>query len=272
MSLEETKQLLRSFRIVPNKLLGQSFMIEPAIYPKLCEYAQLNQMDVVLDVGAGFGFLTRFLSDKCKAVVAVEKDPQVAMVLREQVKPYANVQVLEGDALKIQLPLFDKVVAIPPYYLSSRLVLWLFEQRIKCSMLILQREFAEKLLAPIGSDEYSWLSVVTFHEAKVELFDIVPKDLFFPQPEVDSIIIRFTCWETSPFTVKNRVFFFALVRWLFTQRNKKISNAILPFLKNTCKLSKEKAVELASQVPFGDRRPRELSPKEFGELADAVTL
>ena len=100
MSLEETKQLLRTYRITPNKLLGQNFMVEPSLYPKLCTYAALGGSDVVLDAGAGFGFLTRFLADKCKAVIAVEKDPQVAEVLREQVKGFGNVTVVEGDVLK----------------------------------------------------------------------------------------------------------------------------------------------------------------------------
>ena len=81
MNLEETKQLLRTHRISPNKLLGQNFMIEPTLYPKLCNYAALSKADVVLDAGAGFGWLTRFLADKCQGVIAVEKDPQVAKVL-----------------------------------------------------------------------------------------------------------------------------------------------------------------------------------------------
>ncbi len=100
MSLEETKQLLRTHRIFPNKLLGQNFMIEPMLYPKLCTYAALSKADVVLDVGAGFGWLTRFLADKSKGVVAVEKDPQVAIILREQVKGLDNVIVVEGDVLR----------------------------------------------------------------------------------------------------------------------------------------------------------------------------
>ncbi|TRO48424.1 16S rRNA (adenine(1518)-N(6)/adenine(1519)-N(6))-dimethyltransferase, partial [Candidatus Bathyarchaeota archaeon] len=73
MSVLETKRLLRTFRIVPNRLLGQNFMVEPSIFPKLTEYASLSKADVVLDVGAGFGFLSRFLANKCKRVLAVEK-------------------------------------------------------------------------------------------------------------------------------------------------------------------------------------------------------
>ena len=142
-------------------------MIESAFYPKLCEYACLCRDDVVLDAGAGFGFLTQYLAGKCRAVVAVEKDPHVAAVLRERLKDCGNVTVVEGDVLKAELPPFDKVVAIPPYYLSSRLVAWLLERKTECAVLVLQREFAEKLVAPVGSEAYGWLTVQAFHEVQI---------------------------------------------------------------------------------------------------------
>jgi 16S rRNA (adenine1518-N6/adenine1519-N6)-dimethyltransferase len=270
MSLSETNRLLRTFRITPNKLLGQNFMIEPALYLKLSEYACLSKTDVVLDAGAGFGFLTRFLAEKCKAVVAVEKDPQVASALREQVKDCANVTVVEGDVLKVDLSVFDKVVAIPPYYLSSRLATWLLERDIDCAVLVLQREFAARLVASVGSEDYGWLTVLTYREARAELLDFVSKSMFYPQPEVDSVVVRLSRWEKAPFQVKREEFFTLLVRWLFTQRNRKTRKTLVSFLKNMRKMSGEEAEKLVSAVPFGDRRVRDLSPEEFGELADAV--
>jgi 16S rRNA (adenine1518-N6/adenine1519-N6)-dimethyltransferase len=270
MSLEETKQLLRTHRISSNKLLGQNFMVEPALYPKLCSYAVLDGSDVVLDAGAGFGFLTRFLADKCRAVVAVEKDPQVAEVLREQVRDFGNVTVVEGDVLRAELPEFNKVIAIPPYYLSSNLVTWLIERRVDCAVLIVQKEFADRLAAPVGSEEYGWLTVVTLQRAEVELSDAVPKDMFYPQPEVDSIIVRLKLWRTEPSEVKDEAFFTRMVKWLFTERNKKLAKAITPFLRSNFKLSKQDAEKLAFTLPFHERRVRELSPKAFGELSDAL--
>ena len=209
MSLEETKQLLRAHRISPNKLMGQNFMVEPSLYPKLCIYAEISKADVVLDAGAGFGWLTCFLADKCKSVVAVEKDPHVAMVLREQVKSLDNVVVVEGDVLKVALPEFNKVVAIPPYYLSSHLVLWLFERKIDCAVLILQKEFANRLVASYGSEEYGWLTVVTNQDAAVELLDSVPKVMFYPQPEVDSVIVSLKSMEIQTFRGKGSSVFCA---------------------------------------------------------------
>ena len=270
MSVSETKRLLRTFRIVPNRLLGQNFMVEPSVFTLLSDYAALRQSDVVLDAGAGFGFLTRFLANKCKRVVAVEKDPQVAEVLREQLRGLANVTVIEGDVLKAALPEFDKVVAVPPYYLSSRLVVWLLERKVECAVLVLQREFADKLVAGVGGEDYGWLTVVACHSAKVELFDAVSKEMFYPQPEVDSVIVRLVPWKRAPFEVKDEAFFKRMVRWLFNQRNKKLCNALVPFMRSAFKVSKEEAEKRVCALPFGERRVRELAPKDFGALANAL--
>ncbi len=271
MSLEETKQLLRTHRITPNKLLGQNFMVEPSLYPKLCAYAGLAPSDVVLDAGAGFGFLTRFLADRCKLVVAVEKDPHVAEVLREQVKGLVNVAVVEGDVLKVELPMFNKAVAAPPYYLSSQLVTWLFKRKIDCAVMIVQKEFAARLVASVGSEDYGWLTVVTYQRMETKLLDAVPKDMFYPQPEVDSVIVRLEPWAVRPFEVKDEAFFVRLAKWLFTQRNKKLAKALTPFLKSNRKLSKQDAEKLALSFLFHDRRVRELAPKDFGELANGLS-
>ena len=270
MTVSETKRLLRKYQIVPNKFLGQNFMVAPSIFPKLSDYASLNKADVVLDAGAGFGFLTRFLSDKCQMLIAVEKDPSVAVVLREQLKGFANVKVIEGDVLKDTVPDFNKVVSIPPYYLSSRLVMWLFDRSFECAVLILQREFANRLVAAVGSDAYGWLTVVTYRSAKVELLDVVPKSMFYPQPEVDSVIARLTPWNTAPFEVADEAFFRSMTRWLFTQRNKKLGNSLMPFIKSTFKLAKEDAEKMACILPFREKRARELRPEDFGELANAL--
>jgi 16S rRNA (adenine1518-N6/adenine1519-N6)-dimethyltransferase len=172
--------------------------------------------------------------------------------------------------LKIAVPYFSKVVSVPPYYFSSRLVTWLLDRGFKCAVLILQREFADRLVAAVGSDVYGWLTVVTCHSAVVELLDPIPKSMFYPQPEVDSVIVRLTPWKAAPFEVKDEAFFRRMVRWLFTQRNKKLSNAIVPFIKNTFKVSKEDAEKLVGALPFREKRVRELPPEAFGELANVL--
>jgi 16S rRNA (adenine1518-N6/adenine1519-N6)-dimethyltransferase len=270
MSLEQIQQLLKAHGVNPNRLLGQNFMFETRFYSKLAAYADLGAGDVVLDAGAGFGLLTRFLSERCKGVVAVEKDPQLAAFLKEDFRDTANVTVVEGDVLKTQLPTFNKAIAAPPYYLSSQLVLWLLERKVDCSVLIVQREFAERLTAAVGSEEYGWLTVVAQQQAEAKILDAVPKEVFYPQPEVDSVILSVKPLKTQPFQIKDQAKFIQLTKWLFTQRNRKLAKALAPYIRSTYKLSKQEAEEIASSLPFCERRPRELQPKDFGEIADAL--
>ncbi|XHH08104.1 MAG: 16S rRNA (adenine(1518)-N(6)/adenine(1519)-N(6))-dimethyltransferase RsmA [Candidatus Bathyarchaeia archaeon] len=271
MSIEQTRQLLQTFQINPNKLLGQNFMVEPTVYSKLVAYAELAPNDVVLDAGAGFGFLARFLSDKCQGVVAVEKDLKIAEVLRQQTSGYGNVKVVEGDVLKAELPQFNKAIAAPPYYLSSKLVLFLLERHVDCAVLIVQKEFADRLTAKVGTEDYSWLTVTVYQKAQVDLLDLVPKDMFYPQPEVDSVIMRIKPWHEPPFTVKDEAFFGKMVKWLFTERNKKLANALEPFIKNTLKMSKQDYQKIIKTIPYREIRPRELTPENFGALANEFT-
>ena len=270
MSLEEAKYLLQQHQIVPNKLLGQNFMIDASVYPKLSSYANLNSNDVVLDAGAGFGFLTRFLSNKCKKVIAVEKDQQVAKVLAEKTTDLTNVTIVEGDVVRVEVPLFNKAISIPPYYLSSHLVLWLLDRGVEVAVLIVQKEFADRLAAKTGDENYSWLTVLTYQSSNAELLDIVPNWMFYPQPEVDSVILRLKPWPKPPFLVKDATFFMRLTKWLFTQRNKKLINAVVPFVRTEFRVDKSKAIEIAAQLPIQERRVRELTPIDFGSIANAL--
>jgi 16S rRNA (adenine1518-N6/adenine1519-N6)-dimethyltransferase len=271
MSLEETLHLLQKHGLTPNKLLGQNFMVDPSVYFKLDQYAALTSADVVLDAGAGFGFLARFLASKCKQVLAVEKDSQLVQVLKQQTADYHNIIVIEGDVFKTELPNFNKAVSAPPYYLSSQIVPWLLDRNIECGLLIVQKEFARRLVAKVGNEDYSWLTVITAQQAQADLLDEVPRWMFHPQPEVDSILLRLKPWTKPPFVVKDPVLFRRLAKWLFTQRNKKLSNALEPFVRNELKLTKQQAQQFIATLPNMDWRARDLHPHEFGAIADALT-
>lgn len=268
--LEKTKQLLRTHRISPNKLLGQNFTIEPSVLERVVEYASLTMDDIVLEIGAGLGFLTRILTAKCSRVIAVEADETLAGVLREQLVGLHNVGIIRGNVLKTELPAFSKVVSIPPYQISSKLVAWLFEKHLSQAILVFQKEFVNHLVASVGSDDYGWLTVLAYYYFETELLDEIPKRMFYPEPQVDSIIIRLTPKEPKPFTVKKEKQFAAFARMLFTNRNRKVRNAVLPFMRGMMSISKEDAIRRAKESPFRDRRLRELAPEDVGELANGI--
>jgi 16S rRNA (adenine1518-N6/adenine1519-N6)-dimethyltransferase len=114
------------------------------------------------------------------------------------------------------------------------------------------------------------LTVITWQHAEAEVLDVVPKEMFYPPPKVDSLIVRLKPFSRSPFEVKDELFFKRMVKWLFTERNRKLGKALTPFLKTTLKLSKQDAEKLSLAVPFHERRARELSPKDFGAIANAI--
>jgi 16S rRNA (adenine1518-N6/adenine1519-N6)-dimethyltransferase len=268
--LEQTKQLLRTHRISPNKLLGQNFTVEPSVLERVVGCASLTKYDVVLDVGAGFGFLTRLIASECRRVVAVEADDTVAHVLRGQLGNLGNVEIVAGNVLKVDIPSFDKVASVPPYQISSKLLLWLFNRSFDKGVLVFQKEFVKHLMASVGSDEYGWLTVLTYYHAETEVLDEVSKEAFYPEPQVDSSIIRLAPRKRKPFTVNNEGQFLKFAQALFTNRNRKVRNSVLPFLKGVLGMDAEEARRLAEAAPYHDKRARELAPEDIGELANAI--
>jgi len=267
--LQRTKHLLRRHSVRLRKRLGQNFVVDPTLLQKMVSYAALSREDVVLEVGAGLGFLTELLSQACGRVLAVEVDPRLIDILREELKDFENVTVIEGDILNVSIPSFNKVVSTPPYSISSPLLFWLLERDFECAVLTFQEELAERLVARVGSGEYGRLTVATYYRAEAELLDHVSKEMFYPSPDVDSRIIRLNPRE-PPFPVEDEALFFDLVRILFTQRNKKMRNAIIPFLRKRG-MRGEEARRLADSLPFHDRRVRGLAPEDFGFLANEIT-
>ena len=246
-------------------------MIQPSIFTRMVEYASLDKEDIVLDIGAGMGFLTRFVAERCKTVVAVEVDAALASILSEQLASVPNVKIVQGNILRVDVPSFNKVISIPPYHISSRLFSWLFQKGFDCAVLVLQKEFANRLVASVGSENYGWLTVLTYHYATVELFDDVPKWMFHPQPKVNSVIVCLTSKPRSrPFTAKAETHLKQLLQSLFTERNRKVKSAATFYLRNVRGTSKEDAARIAEILPSSEKRVRELTPQEFGVLVNAV--
>jgi len=133
------------------------------------------------------------------------------------------------------------------------------------AVLTFQKEFAERLVADVGSKEYSRLTVETYYRAEVELLETVPKEAFFPAPDVDACIVRLKPRSAPPFSVKNKEVFHELVRTLFTQRNRKVRNAVAGLLR---KMGKSES--LADSLLFHDKRVRELAPEDFGAIANEL--
>ncbi|MCS7120162.1 MAG: 16S rRNA (adenine(1518)-N(6)/adenine(1519)-N(6))-dimethyltransferase RsmA [Nitrososphaerota archaeon] len=265
---EEAQRIILQYRIKPRKRLGQHFLVEEEAIQRIISHASLTPKDRVLEIGAGLGFLTERLAEKAGHVIAVEIDKRLAKVLRGRLAKTENVTILEGDILKIDPPQFDKVVSTPPYRISSQIQFWILERKVKEATLTFQEEFAKCLVAPIGSRDYGRLTIATYYRAEAEILEKIPREMFWPHPRVDSVIVKLRL-RSPPFHVDNEKIFFDVVRDIFTQKNRKLRKAIIPFLTHY-NLTKSSIQEIADSLPFSSRRPRELSPEEIGMIADEI--
>ena len=266
--LQRAKHLLRLYSLFPKKRLGQHFTVNSDMLQRLVSHASITKDDIVLEVGAGLGFLTQLLSSKCKKVISVEVDPKIVRILRKQLHSLQNVDLIEGDILTVSLPPFNKVVSAPPYSISSPLLFRLLERKFDWAVLILQKEFAERLAASVGSKDYGRLTVTIYYRADVELLDYVPRTMFYPPPDVDSMMVRLKP-RNPPFQVDDEDTFFELVRTLFTQRNKKVRNGLISFLRKR-EITGKEAVELADSTVYSAKRVRELAPEDLGILTNEL--
>jgi 16S rRNA (adenine1518-N6/adenine1519-N6)-dimethyltransferase len=267
--LQRAKYLLRVHNISPKKRLGQNFMINDHYLRLLCSYAELKGSDIVLEIGAGLGFLTQMLAQKAKKVTAVEFDPQLTRILRGELAEFHNVDLVEGDILKMTAPPFDKIVANPPFSISSPILFWLLKKNFDKTVLTLQKEYAMRLNAPVGSREYSRLTVSVYRHANAELLDIVPKEAFYPSPHIDVQVVGLVLHKKPPFEIKDEEIFDTVVRLLFTQRNRKVQTAVKKVFHGRILGDIDKAGRPISTSLLA-KRVRELTPQDFEMLANEL--
>lgn len=274
--MDQTLALLRKHRIRLSKRAGQHQVIDPNVLERMVDYAKLSRDDVVLEIGAGVGNLTLLLAARAGRVIAVERDRRLIKVLGEQLGGYSNVELLCGDALQIELPKFNKVVANLPYGISSDITFRLLERKFELAVLMYQREFAKRLVAKPGSDDYSRLTVNAYYRASVELLGEVPPEAFFPQPKITSAIVRLKPRE-SPFEVSDEGMFFNVVRALFQHRRQRVRNAlyrsfgeVFPGVK-VSKAERRAAIDQKLPKALAETHVMDLAPEKFGVIANLLT-
>jgi 16S rRNA (adenine1518-N6/adenine1519-N6)-dimethyltransferase len=240
--------------------LGQNFLIDINTAKREVEYAEINKRDIVLEIGPGKGILTKLLAEKAKKVIAVEIDKKLVEYLKDIMPD--NIEIINNDILKVDLEDiagFNKIVSNIPYQISSPFIFKIMDYNFDSAVLILQKEFAQRLVAEPNDKNYSRLSVSVFYEAYCHLLETVPKTRFKPQPKVDSAMVKIIPRKYKPFELTDKEFFLKLTRDLFSNRRKKIKTII----KNKYKIYGEK-------LPFLDYRVEELSPKEIGILSNKL--
>lgn len=166
-----------------------NLMIDPWFIDKIITYAEIKPSETVLEIGAGTGNLTEALARKACRVYAIERNMEFCSLLK---KKFAgrNVEIVCGDVLKTRFPKYDKIVSNLPYSISKKITERLLAEGLKYAVLVYQKEFAEKLVAKPGSDNYRFISALAQSCAEIDILDMIPPCAFSPQPKVDSVIVR----------------------------------------------------------------------------------
>ncbi|HID61067.1 MAG TPA: ribosomal RNA small subunit methyltransferase A [Hadesarchaea archaeon] len=271
-----TLALLREHGIRLSKRAGQHQVIDPTVLERMIDYAKLSRDDVVLEIGPGTGNLTLSLAQRAGKVIAVERDSRFMKILKQRLDDCSNVELICGDALRVEFPKFNKVVANLPYGISSDITFRLLDHDFVLAVLMYQREFAERLVANPGSENYSRLTVNVYYRASVELLDEVPPAAFVPQPEVTSSIVKLKPWR-PPFKVANESLFFRVVRALFQHRRQRVRNALNRsfeevFQKRPSKAERRAIIDQKLPKELAEAHVVELEPEKFGEIANILAV
>ena len=241
--------------------LGQNFLIDKRVAQREVDFAEINSNDVVLEIGPGNGILTNIIAEKAKKVIAIEIDLNLIYELKYTVSE--NVEVIHEDALKIDfksLPKFNKIVSNLPFQISSPITFKFLDYAFECAILIYQKEFADRMVAEVGTKDYSRLTVGAYYKTKCELLETISKNCFKPKPKVDSAMIRLVPRKKPPFKINSEKFFYELTKNLFNHRRKKIRSTLKQYYSITSK-----------DIPYLDDRVESLTPEQIGKMSNILS-
>ncbi|MBD5510107.1 MAG: 16S rRNA (adenine(1518)-N(6)/adenine(1519)-N(6))-dimethyltransferase RsmA [Lachnospiraceae bacterium] len=277
---QNTISILQKYQFVFQKKYGQNFLVDTHVLEKIMDAAEITKEDCVVEIGPGIGTMTQYLAERAGAVVAVEIDKKLIPILEETLAAYDNVTVLNEDIIKVDLNRIVeeknggrpvKVVANLPYYITTPIIMSLFENRVplKSVTVMVQKEVAERMQAGPGTKNYGALSLAVQYYAKPEVVANVPPNCFIPRPNVGSAVIRLTRYEEYPIAVKDENLLFALIRASFNQRRKTLANSLSN--AGNLSLSREQVAAALEKMQLSSNvRGEALTLAQFAELADLL--
>lgn len=277
--MNTTRDILRHYSIKPQKKFGQSFLWEPESIKKIAEIANVGEQDIVVEIGAGNGVLTEYLAQTTAKVIAVELDDRLVAVLEDRLSQYHNVQIHRGNILKFDFrALADRenkkirIIGNIPYNISSPLIFYVlsFKDVITSFIMMMQKEFVDRLIASPGTKSYGVPSVILQMFSSLEKVMDIPARYFYPRPKVESSLIKGCFLEKSRIELKDADLFVKLVRDSFAQRRKMLVNNLKQStLMNGIEESLLKEILMSLNID-GRRRGETLSVEEFGNLSNAL--
>lgn len=275
---QRTIEVIKKYEFCFQKKFGQNFLIDGHVLDKIIAGAGVTKDDMVLEIGPGIGTMTQYLAEAAGKVVAVEIDRNLLPILQETLADYDNVKVIHADVLSLDLEKLVqeenggrpiKVVANLPYYITTPIIMGLFESHVPVSSItvMVQKEVADRMQTGPGSKEYGALSLAVQYYAEPKIVANVPPNCFMPRPKVGSAVICLTRHQNPPVTTLDEKLMFRLIRASFNQRRKTLSNS----LKNSQELPYSREEVEAAITECGlplNIRGEALTLEQFARLSD----
>lgn len=269
-----TKDIVKKYGFKFSKSLGQNFLIDDTVLTDIVVGSQVDEEDIVIEIGPGVGTLTQELLKKSKKVYSIELDNDLIPILHQELKDFQNFELIHNDALKVDFNKIIgdeesvKVVANLPYYVTTPIITKLLKDnyRFKSITIMIQKEVAERFLAKCNTKEYGSITLLVQYYCDIIPIRKVSQSSFIPQPKVESMVIKMDRLPTPRVIVKNEELFFKIIRESFNFRRKTLWNALKNLKINADML---KAALIKSGID--DRRRGEtLSIEEFAVLSDCI--
>ena len=277
---KNTIEILNKYSFVFQKKFGQNFLIDTHVLEKIISSAEITKDDFVLEIGPGIGTMTQYLAEAAREVAAVEIDKNLIPILKDTLSAYDNVTVINEDVLKVDIRKLAeeknggrpiKVVANLPYYITTPIIMGLFESNVPLSSItiMVQKEVADRMQVGPGTKDYGALSLAVQYYASPYIVANVPPNCFMPRPKVGSAVIRLTRYAEPPVQVKDEQLMFRLIRASFNQRRKTLVNG----LNNSpeVQVSKEAVMNALEQMGLpATVRGEALTLEQFAQLANLL--
>ena len=277
---QNTIAVLQKYHFNFQKKFGQNFLIDTTVLDRIISSAEITKEDCVLEIGPGIGTMTQYLAERAGSVVAVEIDKALIPILEETLQDYDNVTVINDDILKVDInrlveekngghPI--KVVANLPYYITTPIIMGLFESRVplKSITIMVQKEVADRMQVGPGTKDYGALSLAVQYYARPKIVLNVPASCFMPRPNVDSAVIKLERYQKPPVDVLDEHLMFKIIRASFNQRRKTMMNSVGN--SGEVNVSKEELLKALEQCGFSATiRGEALTLEQFAALTNAI--
>lgn len=276
-NISEVRSLLDRHGFTFSKGLGQNFLINPSVCPRMAESCGADKNTGVLEIGPGIGVLTRELATLAARVAAIEIDNRLLPVLKETLSNQSNTNIIHGDVMKLDLhEIIDRefsglktvICANLPYYITSPILMKLLESRLPVESItvMVQKEAADRLCALPGTRECGAITLAVWYYGIPKKLFSVSRGSFMPAPNVDSAVIKLEVRKTPPFEVKDEKIMFRLIKAAFGQRRKTLSNSLMG-----AGLTRDEVISLLDATGISRQaRAEQLTLEQFAGLANKM--